>query len=84
MGYRLCPVTRASMSISSPPIHLDLAHSLLIPPSTMIDTDKLNPAYDPHFAQFPSRRSTVFSAKGAVATSQPLGELSDGRWRADM
>lgn len=48
-------------------------------PFTMIDTAKLHPAYDPQFMQFPSRRSTVFSAKGMVATSQPLGEaMRDG------
>jgi gamma-glutamyltranspeptidase/glutathione hydrolase len=37
-----------------------------------IDTAKLHPAHAPAFMPFPSRRSTVFSAKGMVATSQPL------------
>lgn len=37
-----------------------------------LDFSRLLPSYDPHFAHFPSRRSTVFSTKGAVATSQPL------------
>ncbi|ORY31633.1 putative lincomycin-condensing protein lmbA [Naematelia encephala] len=37
-----------------------------------LDYNKLHPSHDPQFAHFPSRRSTVFSARGAVATSQPL------------
>ncbi|WVR09625.1 gamma-glutamyltransferase [Kwoniella sp. DSM 27419] len=37
-----------------------------------IDFDRLHPAHDPKFAHFPSRRSTVLSTKGAIATSQPL------------
>ncbi|KAK1922255.1 putative lincomycin-condensing protein lmbA [Papiliotrema laurentii] len=37
-----------------------------------LDFDRLHPSYRPHFAQFPSRRSSIFSTKGAVATSQPL------------
>ena len=45
-----------------------------------LDFSRLVPSYDPHFAHFPSRRSTVFSAKGAVATSQPLGmTIAHGR-----
>jgi len=39
-----------------------------------IDFDKLHPSHSPQFLHFPSRRSTVFSTKGAVATSQPLRE----------
>lgn len=42
----------------------------------MIDHSKYHPAYDPRFMHFPSRRSTVFSTKGMVACSQPLGELT--------
>lgn len=42
--------------------------------SATMDQTKLHPSHDTNFAHFPSRRSTVFSAKGAVATSQPLGE----------
>lgn len=37
-----------------------------------LDYTRLHPAYGPQFAHFPSRRSTIFSAKGAIATSQPL------------
>ncbi|ORX40444.1 putative lincomycin-condensing protein lmbA [Kockovaella imperatae] len=37
-----------------------------------LDLRKVHPSFEPKFAHFPSRRSTVFSAKGAVATSQPL------------
>ncbi|KAL1410791.1 hypothetical protein Q8F55_001733 [Vanrija albida] len=37
-----------------------------------LDYSKLNPANDTHFAPFASRRSTVYSTKGMVATSQPL------------
>lgn len=39
-----------------------------------IDQSKMLPSYDTNFAHFPSRRSTVFSSRGAIATSQPLGE----------
>lgn len=46
------------------------------PTATMIDHSKYHPAYDPRFMHFPSRRSTVFSTKGMVACSQPLGELT--------
>ena len=41
-----------------------------------LDFSRLHPSYDPQFDRFASRRSTVFSAKGAVATSQPLGPSS--------
>ncbi|WWC91941.1 gamma-glutamyltransferase [Kwoniella dendrophila CBS 6074] len=37
-----------------------------------LDFSKLHPSHEPQFAHFPSRRSTIFSTKGAVATSQPL------------
>lgn len=37
-----------------------------------IDQRLLHPSHEPRFAHFASRRSTVFSAKGAVATSQSL------------
>ncbi|OWZ63408.1 gamma-glutamyltransferase [Cryptococcus neoformans] len=37
-----------------------------------INHSRLHPSYNPQFSHFPSRRSTVFSTKGAVATSQPL------------
>ena len=40
-----------------------------------INPAHLHPSHEPRFAHFASRRSTVFSAKGAVATSQSLGEL---------
>jgi gamma-glutamyltranspeptidase/glutathione hydrolase len=39
-----------------------------------LDFSKLHPSYQPQFSHFPSRRSTIYSAKGAIATSQPLGE----------
>lgn len=38
----------------------------------MLDHAKMHPAHAPAFMPFPSRRSTVYSAKGMVATSQPL------------
>src|SRR4051794_16892863 len=37
-----------------------------------IDWTKIHPSNDPQFSHFPSRRSTVFSTKGAVAASQTL------------
>lgn len=37
-----------------------------------IDYSRLHPSHEPRFSHFPSRRSTIFSTKGAVATSQPL------------
>ncbi|RSH91435.1 hypothetical protein EHS25_009734 [Saitozyma podzolica] len=37
-----------------------------------LDFSKLHPSYQPQFSHFPSRRSTIYSAKGAIATSQPL------------
>ncbi|OCF34261.1 gamma-glutamyltransferase [Kwoniella heveanensis BCC8398] len=37
-----------------------------------IDFTRLHPSYNPQFSHFPSRRSTIFSTKGAIATSQPL------------
>ncbi|CAD6563795.1 MAG: hypothetical protein TREMPRED_001381 [Tremellales sp. Tagirdzhanova-0007] len=37
-----------------------------------VDFKKLHPSHSNQFAHFPSRRSTVFSTKGAIATSQPL------------
>ncbi|KAK8853432.1 gamma-glutamyltransferase [Kwoniella newhampshirensis] len=37
-----------------------------------LDFNRLHPSYEPQFIHFPSRRSTVFSTKGAIATSQPL------------
>ncbi|WRT70004.1 gamma-glutamyltransferase [Kwoniella shivajii] len=37
-----------------------------------LDFSRLHPSHNPQFAHFPSRRSTIFSTKGAVATSQPL------------
>ncbi|WWD19860.1 gamma-glutamyltransferase [Kwoniella shandongensis] len=37
-----------------------------------LDFSRLHPSHEPQFAHFPSRRSTVFSTKGAIATSQPL------------
>ncbi|ODN95355.1 gamma-glutamyltransferase [Cryptococcus wingfieldii CBS 7118] len=37
-----------------------------------LDHARLHPAHQPQFAHFPSRRSTVFSTKGIVATSQVL------------
>jgi len=37
-----------------------------------LDYSKLHPSADPEFYRFASRRSTVYSAKGAIATSQPL------------
>ncbi|KAL7424517.1 hypothetical protein Q5752_000201 [Cryptotrichosporon argae] len=37
-----------------------------------LDYTKLHPSHDPRFVHFASRRSSIFSAKGAVATSQPL------------
>ncbi|RXK40572.1 gamma-glutamyltransferase [Tremella mesenterica] len=40
--------------------------------SSSLEWERLHPGHEPHFTRFPSRRSTVFSAKGAVATSQPL------------
>ena len=40
-----------------------------------LDFERLHPSYDPRFAHFASRRSTVFSAKGAIAASQPLGTV---------
>lgn len=41
-----------------------------------IDHSKYHPAYNPQFMHFPSRRSTVYSTKGMVACSQPLGVSS--------
>lgn len=38
-----------------------------------LDHSKYHPAHDPRFMHFPSRRSTVFSTKGMIACSQPLG-----------
>jgi hypothetical protein len=42
--------------------------------STMpsIDWNVVHPSNNPQFAHFPSRRSTVFSTKGLVASSQAL------------
>ncbi|KAK6909136.1 gamma-glutamyltransferase [Kwoniella mangroviensis CBS 8507] len=37
-----------------------------------LDLTRLHPSYQPQFSHFPSRRSTIFSTKGVVATSQPL------------
>lgn len=37
-----------------------------------IDWTKVHPSNNPQFSHFPSRRSTVFSTKGLVASSQPL------------
>ncbi|GFZ50997.1 LOW QUALITY PROTEIN: hypothetical protein JCM24511_08755 [Saitozyma sp. JCM 24511] len=37
-----------------------------------LDFSKLHPSYQPQFSHFPSRRSTIYSAKGAISTSQPL------------
>lgn len=37
-----------------------------------LDLSKLHPGANPQFMPFGSRRSTVFSAKGMIATSQPL------------
>ncbi|WWC64826.1 gamma-glutamyltransferase [Kwoniella dejecticola CBS 10117] len=37
-----------------------------------LDFSRLHPSYQPHFSHFPSRRSSIFSTKGVVATSQPL------------
>ncbi|WVQ83659.1 gamma-glutamyltransferase [Cryptococcus sp. DSM 104549] len=37
-----------------------------------LDYTRLHPSFQPQFSHFPSRRSTVFSTKGAIATSQPL------------
>ncbi|KAJ9114031.1 hypothetical protein QFC22_005851 [Naganishia vaughanmartiniae] len=40
--------------------------------SNGIDWTKVHPSHNPQFSHFPSRRSTVFSTKGLVASSQPL------------
>lgn len=40
--------------------------------SNAIDWTKVHPSHNPQFSHFPSRRSTVFSTKGLVASSQPL------------
>nr|XP_019010549.1 gamma-glutamyltransferase [Kwoniella pini CBS 10737]OCF49330.1 gamma-glutamyltransferase [Kwoniella pini CBS 10737] len=37
-----------------------------------LDFSRLHPSYEPQFAHFPSRRSSIFSTKGVIATSQPL------------
>jgi gamma-glutamyltranspeptidase/glutathione hydrolase len=37
-----------------------------------IDWNVVHPSNSPQFAHFPSRRSTVFSTKGLVASSQAL------------
>ncbi|KAJ9093892.1 hypothetical protein QFC21_006265 [Naganishia friedmannii] len=41
-------------------------------PSSGLDWTKIHPSHNPQFSHFPSRRSTVFSTKGLVASSQPL------------
>ncbi len=40
--------------------------------ATPIDWTKIHPSNNPQFSHFASRRSTVFSTKGAVAASQTL------------
>ena len=37
-----------------------------------IDWNVVHPSNNPQFSHFPSRRSTVFSTKGLVASSQAL------------
>jgi gamma-glutamyltranspeptidase/glutathione hydrolase len=49
-----------------------------------INPAHLHPSHEPRFAHFASRRSTVFSAKGAVATSQSLGELRNYTYSSQL
>lgn len=41
-----------------------------------LDDSKLHPGANAQFMPFASRRSTVYSTKGMIATSQPLATLA--------